>query len=329
MIIKIEFPLPFYVPIEEGLKIVTDYKDFAAFKFECEKYRNESTKANSELEEFCTLIKLDFMPNNDLTDKDSDELLRYSVKNSIIYLNNFIDAFRLINDLNFVRNFSITDLPPIINIEIDNKSFAYVTIPTTILNDADLSGNDKISKALNRIHAWDRHQYFEVIDKFQSKAIHHLYTEGFLFAIVELQTSFESYIRLCHNLILIKNGADDDKIEASKEYPLKNTIQYHIGRALDANFDFKTIQVIKDWNDKLYLLRNKIVHSGLSYISGDEAYQAFDAYENVINHITKLMVEKGFMEENGKVNIQKLNKNTSEHVDSDKVIEKLKQKGFI
>ncbi len=328
-IVKIEFPLPFHIPIEDGLKIVSDYKDFATFKFECKEYINDSFKSRPEIEEYCTSIHLEFLSYKSPEDASIELLMRQAVFNSIIYLNNFLDCFRLITDLNFIRNFSITDLPPIIHIEIEDQKLLYITTPTTIINNPEPLNAEKLKHIQSRILAWDRNRYFEVIDKFLSKAIHHLYTEEFLFAIIELQTSFESYIRMCHNLILIKNGEDDDKIEKAKNYPFKNTIVDHIGKALDVNLDFKSNPVINKWYEKLYSLRNNIVHSGQSYISGDMAYEAFDALDESINYLNDLMISKKYMETGGKVIIEELNRNTPEHVNFEEVEKRLKDRGLL
>lgn len=144
------------------------------------------------------------------------------------HLNNFLDSFRLMTDLNYIRNFSITDLPPILNVKIDNNEYLYITTPTTIAKKVDPLDVQKLTLVQNRIFAWESNMYFHVIDKFLSKAIHHLYTEEFIFAIIELQTSFESYIRMCHNLILVKDRKELDEIERAKTYSLKNTIVDHI-----------------------------------------------------------------------------------------------------
>lgn len=328
-IVKIEFPLPFHIPIEDGLKVLSDYENFATFKFEFKEYKNDSFKSKAEIEEFCTSIHMEFLSYTIAEDAPIEQIMREAVLNSMIYLNNFLDSFRLITDLNFIRNFSITDLPPIIDIEIGEQKLLYITTPTTIVNKPTPLNAEKLTHVQNRIIAWDNNLYFEVIDKFLSKAIHHLYTEEFIFAIIELQTSFESYIRMCHYLILIKKGESDETIEKAKNYSFRNTIVDHIGKSLDVDLDFENNPVIKNWYINLYSLRNKIVHSGLSYISGDEAYAAFDALDENINYLNELMVNKGFMEPGGKVIIEELNRNTPEHLDSKKVEERLRERGFL
>jgi hypothetical protein len=321
--VRIYFPLPFYLPIEENNQIGCHYSGFALFKFFCDKIINSSNDTN----EVFTLITIDFLLEKN-EDIEIDSLMRVAVINSIIYLNNFIDSFRLVNNLNFIKNFTITDLPPIINIDIDGENYSYVTTPTSILQDKSYN-LELLNKTLERFNIWSKHRYFEVIDKFLSKAIYHLYAEDFVAAIIELQTSFECFIRLCHNLILIHQNADEAKIEAAKEYPLKNTLIDHIGKALDEDFDFIRNPLVNGWYENLYKLRNRIVHSGYCYVSGNEGYLAYESLEKIVSYINNLMVMKGFMEIGGNVEINKLNKNTQEDVDFNAVIDRLKEKGLI
>lgn len=328
-IVKIEFPLSFYIPIEEGLQGLSSYQGFAAFKFKFITYKNESIKSIAELEELCTTILIEYIPLYDTSKLSSEDILRHAVLNCITHLNNFLDSFRLLTNLNYIKNFNITDLPPIIYIELNGDNIAYMTTPTTLLNNPSPLNSKKIQAIQNRIEAWNRNPYFEVIDKFLSKAIHHLYTEEPIFAIVEMQTSFEVYIRLCHNLILTKDNASIEKINAAKKYALKNTIIDHIGRKLDVDLNFNTNPIVNQWYTKLYSIRNNIVHSGLSYISGNQSYEAFDALEQIIGYINKLMVTKEYMEKGGEVIIKPFDKNTSDYVSREEVIENLKNKGFL
>jgi hypothetical protein len=327
-IVKFEFLLPYYLPIEENCQIIRHYEDFASFKFICKKVKNESFKTIAETEEFCTAIQFEFMPKEDNSTENSD-LMKRALFNGLIFMNNFIDCFRLVNDFDFIKNFSITDLPPVIEIEVNGEKNLYITSPQALIEDKTPLGTDKIHLTQSRMESWDRNKRVEVIDKFLSKAKNHLFREEFLYAIIELQTSFESYIRLCHFLILEKNGEDESKIEAAKDYPFKNTIVDHIGRELGKDLHFERNSIVKNWNEKLYILRNQVVHSGLSYISGEQAYDAYDSLEEIVKYINKLMVDKGYMDEGGKVHVSRLNKNIEENVDHDKVLEKLKEKGFI
>lgn len=326
---KISFPLPYYIPIKAGEQYVTSYPDFFSFKLSFEVFKNEVAKSKSEIEEYCTFIHLEVLPMFNVDELDEKELTRRVVKNSIVYINNFIDSLRLTLNLNHIKNFSIFDLPPITIVRINSKEIGYVTTPTVMINSIEPAGIELVGETLSKMGTWRVHPYIEVCDKFLSKAMHHLFTEEFVFAIVELQTSFEAYCRLCLHLILEANSADDTAIQRAKNMPLRNLIEHHLGKALNENLSFDTNTVMLKWRNSLYKLRNEIVHDGKSYISGEEAYEAYDSLETFTQYLTGLMIDAGYMDSQGLFQVKALNKNTPETVDGDLVIKKLKERGFL
>ena len=328
--VKIHFPLSSYIPIETNSTYFLDLHPDATYKFKFKTLYENAT--NSESAKKCTTIIIEVTHQSLNENISLHELMLHSVTKSITTINNYLDALRLDSNWNFVLNFSISDLPEYIQIEVDGNKYRYVTQPTKLIQLSDLTSDFVVnvgSSALKRVSIWWENPEFEVIDKFLSKGIHHLYTEEFTFAIVELQTSFETYIRLCQRIILTKKGKTEDEIQNAMTISFRNTIEDHIAPALDENFRFNENPVIKEWYEKLYSLRNKIVHSGKSYISGDSAYEAFDALQKVTNYITELMVDKEFMAENGKIVIADLNKNTPSDIDRQKIDNALKQQGII
>lgn len=329
--VKIYFPLPFYVPIEDDETYVLNLNQEVTYKFKFKTIRNNDSDTESGHKDHSTTIINEVI--YELLDENTlNDLMSPIVVQAIIILNNYLDALRLDADWNFIQNFSISDLPLVIDIEVNGNKGTYITQPTTIVQLATLNNDharDAARNALRRIGQWYENPQLDVIDKFLSKGIHHLYTEEFAFAIVELQTSFETYIRLCQRIILIKQGKTESGIERAMSIALKNTIQDHLGPALEVNLKFDENPFIKEWYEKLYSLRNKIVHSGQAYISGDSAYEAFDAFQKITNYITGLMVDKSFMNENGKILISDLNKNTPSDVDRQKVSEALRKQGHI
>jgi hypothetical protein len=134
---------------------------------------------------------------------------------------------------------------------------------------------------------------------------------------------------MCHHLILVKLYKNDEEIMKASNLPFKNTIQHHLGPLLKEDFDFAINCILSDWNSSLYDLRNNIVHSGHSYISGTQAYAAYDSYQKAVNYITDLMVRENYLDEGKLFKVGDLNKNTSENVDSDKVINKLNKLGIL
>lgn len=330
--VKIHFPLPFYIPIESDSTYMLDLHKLATHKFKFITKEGDSAENGVKSNQKSTIIIAEITSDSLIENSTIQDIVLHSVVNAITTINNFLDALRLDANWNFIPNFSVTDLPTIIEFEIDGETFSYITQPTRILRLLDLDkehANRAAGRALSRISMWYENPQLEVIDKFLSKGIHHLYTEEFTFAIVELQTSFETYIRLCQRIILTKNGKTESEIETALDFPFRNTIEHHLGSALGADLKFKANPKIKAWYDTLYTLRNKIVHKGESYISGDAAYAAYDALQEVVNYITGLMVDNGYMHEDGKITIADFNKNTPSDVDRNKIHEALIKQGII
>lgn len=326
MEIKMRLDLNFYLPVVEEITFLSGWKGFANFK-----YRFVSEKKPQEVIGFPevthTSILMAYYPEMPWQ-KDLDDC-GAAVVNCMIFLNNFIDSYRLASGLEYIKNFTLSDLPPYIVIEVDGKNIGY-TLPhflTSAINDQGTK--EAAAIALEQVNVWRLHRPFEIIDRFRSRAIHHLYTQEFLFAIVELQTSFETYIRMCHHIILESQGADAEDIEAKMAMPLKNAIEHHLSKGLDENLKISENPVMSEWNDKLYSLRNRIVHSGLSYILADDAYSAYDSYQKAINYLSDLMVRQKLIGADKMVDVKSLNKNIEENIDSETIIKEMKDRGIV
>lgn len=331
MTLKIEFPLPFKLPIEDGVEIVSSYEIVdlkMTFKQEKNIYKVELDD-NEKLYEH-TIVMAYYSPNINLRKKENfSEYLRSAVVNCIEYLNNFIDALRFVLNDREISNFTITDLPEVINILYQNESYGYATSPIKTIKNRDEAGEKEICDALNIISTWEKHPEFAIVDKFFDKAKFHLAKEEFIFSIIELQTSFETFIRNTHRLILIKKEVSEEEIAKASEIPFRNVIEQHLAKALKVQLDFKKNSYIKNWYDNLYTLRNQIVHCGRTKVSGNMSYKAYDAYVEARNYISDLLVNEGYLNDDGKIDLKLFIKNTRESVDDKIVCQRLIKKGLI
>lgn len=328
--VKIEFPLPFKLPVEDGLKIVGAYAiaDFnVVFKQKKSKYRFYGDEKDYTCE--ATSIIMEYYPNKPFKDEaDINNIFHYAVVNSVQYLNNFIDALRSVLNDREISNFTITDLPETINIEYKGKNCVYVTNPVKEMGDECEVSEEMIKNALKAMATWDMYPNIEIVEKFYDKAKYHLAKEDFVFSIVELQTSFEAFIRNTYRLILIKKEESIEKIEMAHKIPFRNLIEQNLAKALKTNLNFDVEGSIKNWHDNLYSLRNQIVHSGRLGISGNDAYKAYDSYVEVRNYISNLLVKEGYLSEDGKIDLRLFVKNSRENVDYDLLHKRLVEKGI-
>lgn len=330
--VKIEFPLPFKLPIKDNSCIVSAFKlaDIKA-KFSQRKIKFKLIDNDQENEEEFTSILVEYYENkNDKHGEEVDNILHNAVVNSIYYLNRFIDALRSKLNIREISNFTITDLPSTIMIEYKNEGYVYVTNPVADITEYIEVEKDDIVRTLGLIKKWDDYPFIEVVDKFYAKAKHHLAREDFIFAIVELQTSFEVFIRNTHKLILIKDNATEEKIEQACDIPFRNVIEQHLAKALKVDLKFKEPGVIKNWYDNLYTVRNQIVHSGKSFIDGITAYNAYDSYVEARDYISDLLVKEGYLLENGMAELDLFIKNSRDsEEEEERVRQRLIEKGII
>lgn len=319
------FDLNFYLPIVEDITFVSGWQDFAKFKYRFVEVKKRQNLIGFE-EVVHTSIIMDYYPEMEWQKDLSDA--RAAITNCLIFLNNFIDAYRLVSGFEYIKNFALTDLPPYLNMEIDGLQTLY-TLPHFVTeSERPEISREVVAKALEQSTAWRLFRPLEIIDRFRSKAIHHMYNEEFVFAIIELQTSFETYIRLCHHIILDRQGKSEEYIESKMSIPLKNAIEQHLSKGLNENLKIHENPVMMKWNTTLYKMRNNIVHSGLSYITGSDAYAAYDAYQQAINYLSDLMVREKLINANKMININDLNKNILENIDPEKIIKEMKSRGI-
>ena len=326
-IVKLQFDLKFHLPFFGEHTAVHTLPDFATFK-----YRFVQIEKLQESESFpeatATTIMMEYLDHR-LLSGEVDEITASAFLNCLIFMNNYIDAYRLANKVAHLKNFNISDLPPVMLMEMGDSQVLYTLPQFSTITGTEMGTKEMSQLAIEKFMVWRQHRPFEIIDRFHSKAVHHLYTEEFIFAIIELQTSFEAYIRLCQHVILAKQDADEIEVERKLGMPLKNAIQHHLSTGLREDLNYETNSVMAKWNKTLYRLRNEIVHSGLNYISGNEAYEAFDAYQSCINYLSNLMVREKLITQDKMVNIDDLNKNIKENHDYDKTFAELKRRGIL
>lgn len=311
--VKIWFPLSFKIPIKDNSTIVSAYKysDFkVSFNHEKRMFKSLDEDEKVEYKEEFTNVVVEYSNDTEVRQLDDiNDIFHSAVVNSIHYVNRFIDALRSELNIRDINNFTITDLPSTIMIEYNNENYLYVTNPKGDTIDYIEVQKDEILRTLGLIKTWDKFPFIEVVDKFYAKAKHHLAKEDFLFAIIELQTSFEVFIRNTHKLILVKDNANSEEIEKANDIPFRNVIEQHLSKALKVNLKVNESGIIKNWYDNLYILRNQIVHSGKSFIEGYTAYNAYDSYIEARNYISKLLVNEGYLLADGKVDLSLFIKN--------------------
>jgi Apea-like HEPN len=328
--LKLKIHLPFKLPTIDGYKFVSGY-DFADFITLFNTYTRVTVidEMEEQFNQECTVVNITYVPKNEgIENMTHDDLLRQTVMDSIHYINKFLDVVRFEFGLVYINNITIADLPLILNIESDQDRWSYVTRPQDVTRQLPLitkKGMIRIGKTLS---TWDHHPEIYLVDKYFDAAKSHLYKEQLIDAIIDLQTSFEIFIRNTHKLILLKNNAPEHEVKNASSIAFRNVIEHHLSKYLKTDLSFNKPGEINDWYKKLYKVRNEIVHQGRIYLTGNEAYEAYDAYELARNFICDRLNDEGYMTD-GKVDLTLFKKNIKGEIDGEEIINRLKEKGLL
>ncbi|MDY8022804.1 hypothetical protein [Paenibacillus polymyxa] len=325
-----DIKLPFRLPIKDEYKFGSGY-EFGEFFSTFYSYKKEVLiEDDPPVLKYCTGIEMSFLLKEGLYSTiEKDELFRSAVLNCLEYINRFIDALRSCYGLDYIYNITIADLPEYLIIDLDGEGCLYLTRPQEFLREEITLNSEGMRIVGSTLAMWDTYPDQFLVDKFFDSAKSHMYKEQMLNAVIDLQTSFEIYIRNTHRLILLKEGKSREVIEKASTFPFRNVIEQHIAAALDVDLNFINEGTINQWYKSLYILRNQIVHQGRVYVSGNEAYEAYDAYVAVRNYLADCLVEKGYLSENGKVDLKLFEKNIKGSINVNEIIRRFQEEGLI
>ncbi len=315
----IEIPIPYWIPIENGSTFVSsfDKKDYkVSFSVTFKKNKNIGTD-----------LKIKFLiTDNRFHEIDFSIRTNLAVVLTLKHINRLFDVMRDVTDFHQIPNISIIDLPTFINISYNDNKFQYVTNPKKEKGKIKIK-KDFIQKYIQIISIWDNYPEIEIVDKYHGYAKYHLDREELNEAILDLQTSFEVFLRHSYKYILTI-----DKISLPKniyEIPLRNLIENILSKHLGENLSYNQNKIISSWYNSLYRLRNKIIHEGYSTTDGNQAYLAYDSYFNARNYIADLMRKRGYLNENMDIDLSVYKKNLPTENEKNEILRELKKKNML
>jgi hypothetical protein len=269
----------------------------------------------------------------DLNKEPSREEIQGFFQTSFDYLNHFIDVYRT-NERDYsIRNITLLDFPSVTEIEVNHGSYYYIVdIPTYVDfekldNEHQLEVAQRVGAAMATRDQWPQ---FYNARRFYTGARQYLEQGNHFNAVIELETSFEIQVRTTFFMIL----SQEEKISEAKRAnlittSLRNVIESHFTKYLGGNFSYKDPGPIKTWHDNLYMLRNECVHEGKFFVSGKEVNIAFDAYHEAENYIGQKLIEKGYISQNARVQLERYMPRRRIEDDPETVIQRLKATGFL
>jgi|GEM_PF-3374176 len=334
----INIPLPFKLPFKEGLKVASGYENNKYFSIELENYNLYLTEDKEHFDEINnTQLRVNFVYDDIDAPAEVENLLRGILYNCLGYINEFLAAIRFTLDLNYVKDITVYDLPDYLHIEVDGNIYLYITSPMKLIEEREILPSDKLHFAQKMLATWEKYPEFALVDRFYSNAKHSIETENFLSAIIELQTSFEIFIRNTMRLIITVDGQKqnrpqkeiDIEIKKKRHIAFRNLVEQHLSKKLKEKLDFYKHPVVNKWYNSLYKIRNEIVHSGKYFVTNEEAQAAYDSYVEVRNYISDKLVEKKYLSEKGNVNLKLFEEIYSNPKKHEEIHQKLKKYNLV
>lgn len=339
----LEIPLPFQLPVDSDKKVVSGFENEVLgnkyFKTKFEHFTSYVTRDKQEFDEINqTQLNITYIYNSkEEVSFDHNDLLRSIVYNCLEYVNDFLSSLRFTNELNYIKTLNIYDLPEVLLINVDNEDCLYITSPMKLIEEREELSIEEFNDAQNIRTTWENHPEIGLVDRFYSSAKHSITSENFLFAIIELQTSIEIFIRNTMRIIITQDGKKQQKsdleikkeIDKHNELPFRNLIEHQLSKKLDEELDFEKHAIVNEWYEKLYKLRNDIVHNGRYQFTGTDAKEAYDSYVKLRKYISTKLVDKKYLDKEGNIDLKLFKDVYSNPSKQEEIHAKLIKLGFI
>lgn len=329
MILEVDLVLPFLIPVKDNSKLVSDYcfgdlvVEFSSFAAKPEQDYENIIPSKSKLSIKC-------VANEELESYSGTEHFLYIFMVQLIkYVNHFIMATKIEYHIPYLRSITVTDLASPLVIVVDNMPKLYMTATLESLGLEKFIDAEKLAKIGSRMTSMELHPTLSAVDEFYQSSIAFWYQENFAAAIVNLETSFEIFVRNAMRLILLKEGANEEEITKYNNCPFRNVIEQHLSKYLHTELSFEKNPIINQWYEHVYSPRNSFVHSGDSRIYGNEVYTAMQSYAEARNYLSDLLSDNGYLDKEKRLNRNVFPAELTTTKEPELVISRLQKEGLL
>lgn len=238
---------------------------------------------------------------------DRLEHFRYFMSWTIKYVNTIVAAFRRHISYANVRPISVVDMPLTLQVRYDSEESVYISNPHLLFDQwvAEIE-TEQLQRIGSTLATWNKYPDQSLPDQLFDLAQGNLFREDFSAAIIQLQTSFEVFVDNCLRLGWMRRGLDEETISKRLENTLfKKKLQTHLSELTGLSLDFSSLQCkeLLDWHQKLYMVRNRIVHEGKAISDRSTGFEALGAYIAFRNLLATQLAKAGILSEGGNVNL--------------------------
>lgn len=274
--IRYDFLLPFSVPFTSSHIMTSfdlEYSNQVSFDFEQKEYHAlNSNPINKSLCSMKVLIHPEF--KIDLSDNTYKAFFEYGLG----YLNNELLAYSLA-----YRDYQVTHIsrnqiegnPYFVCLDFNNDKLINKGVITFKDGGVQkpINFNDDLKSLQKLEHVLINRLPFKINLKLISNLYYNYYIGDDVIAVILCESLIESWLRTLISEAMFKNSATDEEVQNfHNKYSLFNKLVTFVIENKLFHIDKET-NVYKDWNSKLYKLRNKISHEG--YVPEEtESYEA-------------------------------------------------------
>lgn len=312
-ILQTKIELPFQIPVPDGYGVISNFddrKEYWSFLYftsrNIEKQLNifdESIPLKSKKTEVTLCVvgpefKFDSYKKEDVEITLSNEH-SYFFDKSLDHLNAIIIAYSIHFQDEYVYQITKFDLPPFCGYELINTTeWSVESILFALHSKIDVEIEEITLKQCNALQSFSNHiitnEYmFLLPEKYLLLAKNRLNKGLFSEAVTFAQTAVEVKIKRLFYYFLETEGLNENEIsEAMENTPFMSMIKKEMSKRLGGVWDItKEGSEIRNWYDRCYSLRNRVVHIGYNP-ELNETEQAINEAKTFAFYIVKLITKK-------------------------------------
>ncbi|PEV97707.1 hypothetical protein CN428_24490 [Bacillus cereus] len=333
MQLKIPFLLPYKVPVSENEKISFD-GNTVSFDTYVHKITYQKTDLLNLPPKTNTIIWItkNFDHREDVNSiENKNEVIKEFVFQGLQFVNFFLDAFRDVSNLDYMKSIDLLDLPNPLPVLVNSEEECMrIEELVTFRHQTD---EDIFSNVIDMMNFWACKPEYRLINQHHSQAKASIRQGNYSLAILQLQTTFEIMVRRYLKMSIINEGLKKDKSheeineevrQVDEDRNFKRILQKKLAKYLKTRLDYDTNKYIKNWSDNLYIFRNDIVHAGKQGITKEQVDSAYNSFLQAEKHLSGLQLKNFLTTTGGKIDTKLLKK----YFDK-KSIKELSEEGFL
>ncbi|TGK71122.1 hypothetical protein EHQ57_11815 [Leptospira wolffii] len=235
---KLEYSLPYWIPFDHNMYIEKWEAD-VKYRIWIEEERGVKIVRENQSHYPITVFIIEIEDNIEQTylrKQFHSETINRIFEHGLNLVNQLIDLIRSDSDLLYLQNIATTDLPPVITLSINNEKFPYITCPHRLIGEnRRVISQDQFKSIWRKLDSNESLPYLHYFDKARSDFILGRNSE----AIINLQISFESYVRYLIIEFARKENLSEAKTEAVLNSKFRHQIEHFLSKKLcrDLSYD--------------------------------------------------------------------------------------------